>query len=95
MSVFGHLFHREIGPGFLIAHLADHVVVDTHAILMHKQIEAESVETRDRWFTPDDEPSEEQKQFNEAHPENVEWFKKLDTLVSGFGVTYTDYVELD
>lgn len=56
--------------------------------------EAKSMEDRDQWFTDEDELNEAGKQWFEDHPDVAQWFETLDELSSGFGVTFTDYVEI-
>jgi hypothetical protein len=56
--------------------------------------EIESIEDRNRFFPNPSEPSEEAKQFAEDHPETMKLFEKLETLVGGFSLIITDYVEL-
>ena len=55
--------------------------------------EVESIERYNRNFTTDGQQSEEDKQFDDAHPENQKLKDKFETLVSEIGLT--DYVELD
>lgn len=57
--------------------------------------EIESVEDRNRFYPSPSEPSEEAKQFYADHPETMKLFEKLGTLVGGFALITTDYVELD
>lgn len=58
-------------------------------------VEIESLEERNRFSPSPSESSEEAKQFAEAHPEDAKIFEKWDTLVGGFSVIFTDYVEID
>lgn len=55
--------------------------------------EAKRVEDRDQWFTDEDDLNEAGIQWFEDHPDVARWFEKLDTLCSGFGGVFTDYVE--
>ena len=57
-------------------------------------MEIESVEARNRFYPRPGEPSDELKQFAEAHPESTKILEKFQTLVDGLGVLYTGYVEI-
>jgi hypothetical protein len=58
-------------------------------------IEIESLEIKNKNRTPDDQPTESYKKFQEDHPENKIFTDKFFTMVSIINGESTDYVELD
>ena len=62
-------------------------------------IEIESVETFERFISTDGTETEAAKQWKSNNPEaakrNAELIEKWNTFAHGFGVIYTDYIEVE